>query len=77
MELHPCVSRITHTLMKKTHREDHTYRNIFSPCTGIMNLDVQALGFTPFESGCVGFDCTDDTVCLPELDKFMSVDRLF
>lgn len=43
----------------------------------IMNLDVQALGFTPFESGCIGFDCTDDTVCLPELDKFMSVDSLF
>lgn len=53
------------------------YCNIFSPCTGIMNLDVQALGFTPFESGYIGFGCTDDTVCLPELDKFMSVDSLF
>ena len=55
---------------------NHTHRNIFIPCTGLIDCDVEALGLTPTESGRIGFEYSNDIVRFLELDKCVSVEEL-
>lgn len=57
---------------------NHTHRNIFIPCTGLIDCDVEALGLTPTESRRIGFEYSNDIVRFLELpvDKCVSVKEL-